>query len=425
MKPVSFATLRAAALPLVVTAMVGALGSCSVGDGILPVDAKIQPVGGVIGATSSKAYTCLNTGLSLFLYFSNGSVGDFTGRATFTSSNPNVAKVSNSDVATLDNPALFYQHGTIVPIAAGTTTITAKYLSFTRTLDVTVSPIANFRTVPASADLAVNSGLDLAAVADLDGVETPIDAAVSWAFVTPNTSVATIDATSGTIRGVAVGGLTAQARIPACGQTVDAAVNVANLQSLALTREFGDNQNLILATSERLIATGTLDNGKTQDLSVQVAYTSSDATALSFFTGTLANLSFAVKAVDNPVQVTATFANPAIVSPAIGIKPVADSLNSVTVSPATVTVPAGRPSQFTANGSFASGATQDITRHVVWTSADTTSATIQTSASTGINGFAGLTSTSPNAGGKSVLLTATVNNGAGTPISAAGTINIQ
>lgn len=418
------------AAALAVSALTSGCGG--LGEGTLPVRAVIQPQGAAEGATSTKAYTCLNTGLTYIVDFSNGSRGDFTQRATYSSSNPAVALASNLDVPVPGQANTFYSRGTIVAVAPGTATITARYLTFTNTIDVTVSEIQNVRVVPATANLAARSRLDLSAVADLDGVETAIDPAVSWSFVAPNTAVATIDSISGTMTGVAAGtGLTARASFPGCSLTADAAVTVANLQSLAVTRQLTADDQLVVGSTDRLVATGTLDNGETQDLSTQSSYASSDPTAISLFTSGLPNLALALKA-STPVQITGSFntaatgATPTLVSaPAISITPIADSLNTIAVSPATQAVIAGRTAQFSAIGSYASGRSQDITRHVAWSSGDTTSATIQSSGTTVINSLAGLATTSSLAGGRSVTITATVNNAAGAATTSTGTLNIQ
>ncbi|MES2683992.1 MAG: hypothetical protein V4650_10785 [Pseudomonadota bacterium] len=402
-------------------------GCGGLGNGVLPVNAVIQPFGGAEGAATSKAFTCINTGLSLLLDFSDGSRGDFSSRATYSSSNPAVARVSNLDIAVPDQTNIFYSRGTILPVAEGTATITVTYLTFTRTIDVTVSNPGNLRITPASGDVAVKALLDFAAVADLDGVETPLDALVQWSIVTPNEAVATISATAGTVTGVAAGSVTARARVPGCDiLTADAEVAVANLQSLALSREFGDNDKLVVSTTERLIATGTLDNGKTQDLSTQVIYTSSDSTAVALVNLGLFNAALALKTVTDPVQISATFSAPVIATaPAIGIVPVVDALNSIVISPASVDVVAGRQTQLNATGTFASGATQDITRHVSWASGNTTQLGIQSSSSLGLNGLSGLVTTAAAAAGNAVTVTASSVNGSAQAISSTATVNIQ
>ena len=375
-------------------------GCGSLGEGVEPVSAAILPQGGQSGEASTKAFTCLNKGLSYIVTFSNGSSGDFASRARFSSSNPDVVRVSNGDIAVPEQTGLFFQRGTLVPVMPGTATVSVQYLGFANQIEVTVKSPQSYTVKPAVADLAARSTLDLTASMMLDGVDTNVDAATSWAIVTPNTAIATIDSIGGLLTGVAAGsGLTARARIPGCSLTADATVEV-------------------------ITATGTLDNGKTQDLSNQVAFSSSDTSSLSFFGGSLNNLALAVKA-STPVQVAASFANPAVTAPAISITPVAESLNTLTVSPATVDVLAGNGTPFKATGNYASGVTQDITRHVGWSVSDTSSASISSSFSTFISTFAGQASTAGFAAGKSVTVTASTNNAASQAITGTATLNIK
>ncbi len=403
-------------------------GCGGLGNGVLPVSASIQPFGGLVGAPTAKAFTCLTTGLSFFVTFSNGASGNFTSRATYSSSNPGVLRVSNLDIPVPGQANTFYARGTLVPVATGTTTITVQYLTFVRTIEMTVAELQNFRVSPASADLAAKSQLDLAVFGDLDGVTTPLDSVVTWSFVTPDTGIANIDSVSGTMTGVAVGKLTARALIPACGKTQDAAVTVATLQSLALSREFGSTSNLIVKTTERLIATGTLDSGKTQDLSTQVSYTSSAPDALYFLPGSLLNIAIAAEDKGAAVQVGAKFPDPAITAPDIDITPIAASLNTISVTPTSVDVPAGLTTQFNAIGSFtgsSSQISQDITRHVAWSSSDLSVVSVQTLLLSSFNGFAGLAATVSSAAGKTATVTATANSAAGTPTAVIATLNVK
>lgn len=434
-------------------------GCGGLGEGVLPVSAAILPLGGLSGATTVKAYNCLNTGLSYIVTFSNGSSGDFTSRSTYSSSNEMVAKVSNGDlpVPNADGSAsgFFYPRGTVLPAnsGTGTATITVQYLSFSNSIDVTVGTPQNFRIVPASADLAAKTTLDLAVFADLGGVETALDSAVTWAIETPDDNIATINTTTGTITGVAANSkvLIAKPSILGCTNpsvSAQANVTVDTLQSLALSKEFTSG-DLVVNTTERIIATGTLINGKTQDLSNQVTYTSTHSTdpsvpaastdafttkALIFLSGTVSNLAFAVRAVSAPASVGASFVYPAAPAPAvtpapvvaqtIEIRPIAATLSGIAVTPSTVNVLAGAITQFNAVGNFADGVTQDITRHVAWQSSNTAQASILGSTSTAVNGLAGRTTTAGSAAGNAVTITAT--SATITPAATAtATLNIQ
>ena len=416
------------------------LSACGgVGDGIEPVKSALLPLGGVEGAASTKAYTCLNTSVQLVVTFSNGARGDFSSRAVWSSSNPSVAKVSNADLPVPEQEGVFYGRGVVVPAAPGTTTITAKYLDFRSSIQVVVADPTNVRIIPAEADVAVGALSDLAISADLDGIASAVDTLATWSFVTANDAVATIASTTGIITGVAEGGpLTAKVSIPGCTAAVfsdvTAPVNVSPLNSLTLTKEFTDRSQLLVGTTERITATGTLVNGKTQDLSGQVTFTSSDSASLLFLAGSLRNLVFAAKAATSPINLTATFSygptdsvTTVTSAPPLPITPLDGTLTKVTVSPVTSDIAPGATLALKATGEYTTTATiptQDITRHVTWTSADTSLVTVQNNGGV-VNPLAGVAQASSAAeAGKTVVITA-ANANATTQTSATSTLTIQ
>lgn len=423
------------------------LSACGgVGDGIEPVKSALLPLGGVEGAASTKAYTCLNTSVQLVVTFSNGARGDFSSRAVWSSSNPSVAKVSNADLPVPEQEGVFYGRGVVVPAAPGTTTITAKYLDFRSSIQVVVADPTNVRIIPAEADVAVGALSDLAISADLDGITSAVDTLATWSFVTANDAVATIASTTGIITGVAEGGpLTAKVSIPGCTAAVfsdvTAPVNVSPLNSLTLTKEFTDRSQLLVGTTERITATGTLVNGKTQDLSGQVTFTSSDSASLLFLAGSLRNLVFAAKAATSPVQLKASYSytisdgddttedptSTPVESNELPITPLDGTLTKVTVSPVTSDIAPGATLALKATGEYTTTATiptQDITRHVTWTSADTSLVTVQNNGGV-VNPLAGVAQASSAAeAGKTVVITA-ANANATTQTSATSTLTIQ
>jgi hypothetical protein len=406
------------------------LAAChAVGEGVKPVSAAIQPRGGVQGATSTKIYQCLNSALSFLLTFSDGEVSDFASRATFTSSDPTVVQVSNADIPVPGSTTgQVYSRGVLIPGNVGTANITATYLSFTQTITVNVGTIENLRISPTAAYLAPATLQTLSLIADLDGLPTVLNNSATWQITMPNTAIATIDSATGIVTGVAAGsGLVAQAQFASCGQTASANIEVSPLQSLALYREFGSsNTNLIVGTTEAIYAVGTLADGRNQDLSTQSTFTSSNPDTVSFSLGNLANAT----AAGDPVSITATLGSTGIISPPLTLKPVPDTLVSVAISPTnstdspTITVRGGYTQQFTATGSYASGATQPITRHVAWTLSDYTLGSIFTSSSSGIVSTAGLFTAATASAGKTVTVTGT-NPNATTTTAASATVTLE
>ncbi len=138
-------------------------------------------------------------------------------------------------------------------------------------------------------------------------------------------------------------------------------------------------------TALQLAATGHFDDGSTQDLTAQVAWTSS---APSVDVGDVAGskglaASTALGAATSTI--TATLGAVAG-STTLTVRDV--TLASVSVSPATATIRVGRGQQFAATGTFSDASTHDMTREVSWQSSDTSIATVgSTGFATGV--FAG------------------------------------
>lgn len=466
------AALRGLALGGVVT-----LAACNgVGKGISPTSAVLLPAGGAEGDTTLTAHTCLNTSLTLIVDFSNGARGDFTSRAKWSSNRPDVVNVSNGEIAVPDQDGFFYGRGVLVPLKEGTARITATYLDFSKSIDVTVTDPANFVISPADANLAIGSSLDLGLTAELDGVKSAVDGFVRWSFVeTSEVSgpIASINAASGLVAAVGTNStatrtLTARAKIPGCSltaATVTVPVNISPLNSLALTREFSSGSGqLVVGTTERITATGTLANGKTQDLSGQVIFTSlqpddGDATTAraasdlaTFLAGSLRNLIYSAKVGANGItsaELNASFSytisdgdssttdptsTPIVASP-LTVTPVAATLMNVMLSPTQTALKlAPRNSLLLkAFGEYQTTTTpvttfeQDITRHVTWSvpTADLTTLTVQSSASGVINPLAGFVLANAKAEtGKMVVVNATNNDASGNK-TATSTITID
>lgn len=365
----------------------------TVGDGNGPVSASIRAFGGATDITTARTFVCLPTSYDLIVTFTNGERGSYGSQTRWTSSDPTVAVVSNGDVADPSVSGTFFARGVVVPKKEGTTTITGRYLNFVQTLTVTVGTVQNVQISPTELNLAVGSAGTLVLQGDLDGVRSSLPAL--WSFPAPNDSVATINAGTGVVRGVATGSLTARAALPNCDVTRTAPVEVSPLQSIALTQEFAGNSNLVVGTSQLLTATGTLTNGKTQDLTTQVTYTSTDASRISPL---FLSPGFVVALQSNasPIGLTASFGSPAVTSPAVNLLPVDATLASLAITPTTATIAPGGTQRFEVDGSYTNGLTQRITRHVNFASSDAAAVVVATNAvlaplaGNAINPFAGL-----------------------------------
>ena len=340
-------------------------------------------------------YQCLRQQLTAYGTFTSGSVGDYTARATWSSSNPAVVKVSNGDpVIDRDpaNSANVFQKGVITPQAIGTAVVTADYVGVTSSINVEVRAPDNIilstsavdaTPAPANTSIAPTSILQFRAYARLDGVDTDVSTDPHWSIVNdPTSSIATITNT-GLVVGTATGGpVTVNANFDACPGTpfnnLTANVTVSPVKHLTLTREFAAGTQLVVGTTEALTTIATLDNGDTQDISPITTYTTSTPTDSTAILTIGAN--FATASSVGTTDITASFGpSPSTVtSTPITIATQAATLNSIAIRAADfnqMIAPNGHYDHYHAIGTYvptAGGAsfTQDITRHVLWTSSD-------------------------------------------------------
>lgn len=405
--------------------------ACSpTGNGIGPVRLVVNGPTGLVDAPSARIFECIRNPITATLYFSDGSAGNFTNRVVWSSSNPAVVRVSNGDEPAPAPSTGFFANGVLTPVAPGTATVTATYLGLTDSIQVSVGTPANLKVHVVNPQngqridppgnsfrIGVSTLQDLSVTASLDGVETNLDGAASWAFDAPNTAIATIDAGSGVVTGVAAGGpLVARASFAPCALSASTSVSVAPVQALSIVPEFG-TANLIVPNSEAFTVLADFGDGPEQDVSLQSTLSSSLAAAGTFSTGIgTTNLLFALTA-GGPFNVTATIkqGDATITSAPVAVTTVTDTLQSIAVTPASASIVAGsnQVAQFTVTGSYLSGATQPVTRLASWATTDATIGQVLTG--TQLAGQAVSTGTTPG----TVTLTATVPSATVTPTATA------
>lgn len=398
----SFRSLRRQVLVTLGATMLAGCGG-GVGEGVGPAYLQLVPSGGAAGDASTKIFECIPSSVQALLYFTDGSVGDFTSRVNWTTTNPGAASVSNGDLAVNGLPGQVYAKGVLVPAGPGSATVTADYNGLKASVGVTVgTPQSitvkrvdrNMSVVPTNntTRLGVGTYQDFTVTALEDGVEKNIENPnnQSWAFDGADPGIVTVT-TGGVVTANGQGGpLTLRATFPSCGQSATTTINTANIAAISVQPEFSGNPNLIVGNFENFYAFADFGNGPEQDISQQVTFSSSVPAALAFSAVSgISNLAGAVSA-GGPSAVTATFTlagNP-LTSPAINVTTVTDTLQSIAVTPKAVSIVAGSDQlkQFNAIGTYTSGATQDVTRNVTWSVADPTIASISNTA--GSNGLA-------------------------------------
>ena len=201
--------------------------------------------------------------------FSDGTTQDLTVDATWASTSPGAATVSNST-----------PKGVATGVAAGATQIEAVLGAETGTANLIVSSASptSITLTPATSGVVIGSTLQLSAVGTFsDGSKQTIPLAVAWSVTPSNNSIATVDQT-GLVTGVAAGSATVTAKIGAV--TMNAVINVQRLTSIAITPTPVTIAN---GTQTQFVATATLADGTTQNVSSSVTWISTGLTV----TGTL------------------------------------------------------------------------------------------------------------------------------------------
>lgn len=369
------------------------LSACGgIGDGTRPTGIRIVPFNADLEATETTIYTCVRSALVLVAEFSDGSLGDFTSRAVWSSDDPGIVRVSNFDEPVEGTEDQFFGFGSLTPVSVGTTMIRADYFGLTAAFPVTVEAATDFRVESASVTLAPRSIQSFVVTANLGGVETDISNVIRFSLAQENDDAVTLDDTGFAIANAVGGPLDVNLQFNApCDVQLQASLEVAEIQEVEISYEEGFGEELIIGTSQKIHALGRFANGATLNLDGQVVFnvddgdddTSNDPVSFSILSAfqPLANA-------DNlgTAQVSATFG----AIPEFGDEPAVEGVTSNTlpitvvdatlidfeIAPLNPTVAPLDALQFTALGSFDTGVTQSITNSLLWSVNDPEVATI-------------------------------------------------
>jgi uncharacterized protein YjdB len=357
--------------PLLITAT--PLGSSTTGTAALTVTAAtlvsiaVSPSTSSVSAGLTQQYDAVGT-------YTDGSTADITSQVTWTSSSTTTATITSAALATT--------------LVAGSVTITATdpKTKKTGTASLTVTPavLQSIALSPPSPSVPAGLTILLDAVGTwTDGTTQDLTATDAW--TSSATGVATVSA--GLVTGVTQG-----------TTTITVVVTPGLLVSIAVTPA---SPSVPLDTTLQLVATGTYTDGTTGDITQSSMWNSTTAsvavanapgpagqvTALSLGTSV-------VSATDPTTSITGQ--TTVIAAPAV--------LESLRITPATVSLLAGQTQQLTATGTMSDGTTVGYTGTVTWTSS-ASSVYVSTGSSAGDGlaigvsiGSATVTATDPTTG---------------------------
>jgi len=293
--------------------------------------------------------------------FSDRTTQDITAQVTWSSSAPAVVAVDGTGLVTTPSGG-----------SPGTAVLTASRGSITGTTVVTVTqPVLSSIDVFGDTPIIVGTvGSYTATAFYSDGSFADVTAQATWTSSSP--TVATVDnmpAAAGTVTAVGAGTATLTAVFSGVSGAATVTVNAATLTSITITPA---SPAIAILSQIQFTATGVFNNGSTQDLTSQVAWSSSNVTIakISSASGT-EGLATGVGA--GTATISAGF-NGVTGSTTLQVSPA--TLTSIAVTPANPTLNKGFTQQLTAIGTFSDGSTQDLTAQVSWSSSNTTVASV-------------------------------------------------
>jgi trimeric autotransporter adhesin len=336
------------------TSSITATFSGITGSTVLTVDAAalvsiaVTPANPAIDKGQTEQFTATGT-------LTDNTTEDLTSKATWASATASVASISATGLAT--------------GAGVGTSSIKATFggVSGTTVLTVDAAGLVSIAVTPAGPSIAKGLTEQFTATGTLtDDTTEDLTKTATWASATA--SVASIDA-SGLATGAGGGTSSISATFNGIKGTTTLTVTAAVLQSIAVTPS---NPTISKGSTQLFVATGTFSDETTEDVTKQVAWSSSDNTV-----ATISNTS------GSEGQATAVAPGSATidamldgVSGSTGLTVTAASLVSIAVTPAGPSVPEGELQIFKATGTFSDDTTEDLTTQVTWTSSNEDVATI-------------------------------------------------
>ncbi|TGL63534.1 beta strand repeat-containing protein [Leptospira sarikeiensis] len=321
---------------------------------------QVNPTNPNVALGLGQNFTAIGT-------YSDSTTKDLTTQATWNSSNTNIATISNSSGT----------NGQATSLALGNTNITATLGSTTSdpsVLTVSNATLQSITITPGNPSTPKGRSLNLVATGIFtDGSSQNITTQVTW--VSDTNSIVTLDNSTGNegkATGVNTGNTNVSATLGSITGTSPFKVTSAILSSIQVT---ADENPLHQGTSTFVLATGVYSDGTTLNISDQVTWNTSDNTIIQ-----LGSVNSVPK---KNISATGGSLGTATVSATLGavtgssdITVTPAALSSIQISPTNPSIALGLTQSFMATGTYTDGSTQNLTSQVVWSSSNTSVATI-------------------------------------------------
>ncbi|MGE0313374.1 MAG: Ig-like domain-containing protein [Lautropia sp.] len=306
----------------------------------------IEPANATLVAGTSRQYKA--TGL-----YSDGTKKDLSASVTWASSSADVASVAAG--------------GQAVGVTVGTAVISASSAGITGSTGLSVSnaTLASIGITPAVSTIATHTSVQFTAVGVYTNNTTQdLTADVTWA--SSNGGVASLASGAGIgglASGLAAGSTTITAAMGGITSTpVTLTVNAVDLVSLAVTP---DGLVRPMGTTAAYRAIGTFSDQSTQDVTREAAWTSGDVNIATFDNESGAR-GRATALAEGSAAIVAQIG--AVASPPVTLNVSPAELQSIALSPASLSLVVGTYEYFTATGTYTDGSTQELTWDAIWQS---------------------------------------------------------
>lgn len=135
------------------------------------------------------------------------------------------------------------------------------------------------------------------------------------------------------------------------------------------------NPQIPAGATEQFQATGNYSDGTTKNLTAAVTWSSSSTGAATIESSGQSSPGLATAVASGSTNINAISGN---VTGTTGLTVTNATLTSIFLSPSSTTISAGGSTQFTANGNFSDGTTQNITATAAWSSSNMSIVTVET-----------------------------------------------
>jgi hypothetical protein len=316
------------------------------------VSIAITPASVTIAVATNQQFTATGT-------FSDGSKQNITGSVSWTSSSTAVATIGSA------SPTQGLAHA----IAGGSTTITATSGAISNTASLTVSTVSatSISVKPTNSSLPLGLAVQFTATATFsDGSSQDVTDVASWSSTATSVAFITV---SGLATAKNVGTTTISASFESVSASTSLTVNAANLLSISISPA---NSSNAAGINIFFTATGQFNDGSTRNITQQVTWTSSNTSVVTIGVNNGTGSTVA----PGTVTVTATLGS---VVGSTSYTVTNAKIVSISITPATPTIPIGGHVHFTATGVFDDSSTADLTPSSSWSSNNTAVATVGSS----------------------------------------------